>query len=209
MGVLLSKEWLCVYVFRGVLSERGVLIQSTSNAGGDKRGTRSSSWGGGWGVGLTPINSPSPSHFLPGVLGLCQECPRSHCPPGALFLVTHHQAFSAAHSATPPPVHPNTHTLAQTHPLGSVSSGPSLWIDHHGWIRQTGRRQDIRFSGPSRARWPSRENAASYFHLFGSLTPFLSYTRKRLKQWPECFPRLIIRSLSFQRNRCMLAGQRW
>lgn len=72
------------------------------------------------GGGLTPINSPSPSHFLPGVLGLCQECPRSHCPPGALFLVTHHQAFSAVHSA-PPPLHPqytptHTHTRTNTPP---------------------------------------------------------------------------------------------
>ena len=64
-----------MYVFRGVLSVQGVSIQSISNARGDKRGTRSSSRGEG---PLTPINPPF--HFLPGVLGLCQECPGSHCP---------------------------------------------------------------------------------------------------------------------------------
>lgn len=67
-----------MYVFRGVFSVQG-LIQSISNARGDKKDTRSSSWGEG---PLTPINPPHPTpfHFLPGVLGLCQECPGSHCP---------------------------------------------------------------------------------------------------------------------------------
>lgn len=51
----------------------------------------------------------SPFHFLPGVLGLCQECPEVLLSPGALFLVTHHQAFSAA-----PPQH--THTQTSTPP---------------------------------------------------------------------------------------------
>lgn len=103
-----------MYVFRGVLSVQGVSIQSISNARGDKRGTRSSSWGEG---PLTPINPPLHPYPLllpPRCVGVMSGMSRVLLSPGALFLGTHHQAFSAAHSASSLPLTPK-HTYMGAH----------------------------------------------------------------------------------------------
>lgn len=98
-----------MYVFSGVLSLQGASIQSISNARGDKRGTRSSSRGKG---PLTPINPPLPlPPWCVGVMSGMSQVPLS---PDALFLVTHHQAFSAAHSATSLPLTDQQHTYTST-----------------------------------------------------------------------------------------------
>lgn len=99
-----------MYVFRGVLSVQGVSIQSISNARGDKRGTRSFSWGEG---PLTPINPP-PLPLPPRCVGVMSGMSRVLLSPGALFLGTHHQAFSVAHSASSLPLTPK-HTYMGAH----------------------------------------------------------------------------------------------
>lgn len=48
--------------------------------------------------------------------------------PGALFLVTHHQAFSAAHSASYPLLHANTHTAIHEHLYARSSTPPGLCV---------------------------------------------------------------------------------
>lgn len=54
-------DFVCM-CFRGILSVHGASIHDISNARGDKRGTRSSSWGK---RPLTPINPPLPSTSSP------------------------------------------------------------------------------------------------------------------------------------------------
>lgn len=96
-------DYVCM-CFRGILSVHGASIHDISNARGDKRGTRSSSWGK---RPLTPINPPPPPLLLPPrCVGVMSGMSWVLLSPGALFLVTHHQAFPAAYPASSLPLTP-------------------------------------------------------------------------------------------------------
>lgn len=108
--------------------------------------------------------------------------------PGTLFLVTHHQAFSVAHSASSLPL-THQHTYMSTHvhtpwavcPLVPHSEQTtSAEYDRQAGVRTSGSAAQVVHGGPVGKIQPV---------IFTCLVPLhsLSYGRKKIKQWPECF----------------------
>ena len=150
---------------------QGVSIQSISNAGGDKRGTRSSSRG----EGAVDTNK-SPLPLPPRCVGVMSGMSWVLLSPGALFLVTHHQAFSAAHSASSLPlthIHEHTHTHTWTSTPPGLCVPWSLTLNRPPRLNTTDRQASVH-----QDQQPSGENTASYFHLFGSLALFVLWEKE-------------------------------
>lgn len=115
----------------------------------------------------------SPFYFLPSVLGLCQECPRSIVPRCSVFGNPSPSILCSLQRLLPPPLQPNTHAWAHTH-------APTRRHKHTPWAvcplvpnsEQTtsaeyDRQAGVRTSGSSsHARWLSGEKATGRFHLF-------------------------------------------
>lgn len=131
----------------------------------------------------------SPLPLPPWCVGVMSGMSQVLLSPRALFLVTHHQAFSAVHSATSLPLRDQQHTCMST-PFGLLCPlvpNPEQTTSAE-YDRQTDRRQDIRFGGPSLAQLPSGGKKSQLF-IFTCLvaSSSLSNGRTKIKQWPKCF----------------------
>lgn len=149
------------------------------------------------GRGAVDTNKPPPHHphpllLPPRCVGVMSGMSRVLLSPGALFLGTHHQAFSAAHSASSLPLTPK-HTYMGAH-IDTHNTPPgqcvpwSLTLNRPPQLNTT----DRQASG-HQVQQPKSCNDCPVGKIqpviFTCLVPsrFLSYGRKKIKQWLECF----------------------
>lgn len=133
----------------------------------------------------------SPLLLPPRCVGVMSGMSRVLLSPGALFLGTHHQAFSAAHSASSLPLTPQ-HTYMGAHTHTNTPPGQcvpwSLTLNRPPQLNTTDRQ-----ASEHQVQQPKSCDDCPVGKvqpvIFTCLVPlcFLSYRRKKIKQWPKCF----------------------